>query len=253
MTIETEVVDLRQRVVEAEARAEAMKLVQEISAGAAHNFNNVLQIIMSSASMIEMTEDKDKINKYAKQILDATLKGNTIANRLSRFAKTLDDHSDPQPVNISELVANTIENTRVFWYTNANRAGAQIHVKKKITPNLTTVGVEGELSEVLINLIKNACEAMTEGGTLYISAEPGMGSILIKVTDTGAGVTQSGTYKVFTPFYTTKGDKGTGMGLATCRQIIERHDGSISLSSSKGHTTFTIALPDTSYYISSQP
>ena len=116
-----------------------------------------------------------------------------------------------------------------------------------VEPSLSVIGLENELSEVILNLIKNSCEAMPEGGILRVSLKSGMGSILLQITDTGHGISKDALPKIFTPFFTTKGQHGTGMGLATCRQIIEKHNGSISVSSTPSEmTTFTIALPDAS-------
>jgi signal transduction histidine kinase len=243
MPDEKELLELKKKVIEATAKAEAMKLVQEVSAGAAHNFNNLLQIILGSASMIEMTDDLAEAKRYAKNIEEAARKGTKTTQRLSDYARAVVTESTPMRVDVSKLINECIEDTRVFWYSRATRAGASIHMTYEVEPNLSIMGYKSELSEVVINLIKNSCEAMPEGGVIHVSAKSGLGSILIKISDNGTGIPRNILPKIFSPFFTTKGSEGTGMGLATCRQIIEKHDGSISVSSSPGHTVFTIALP----------
>jgi signal transduction histidine kinase len=243
MSTDTIVKDLKKQVIEATAKAEAMKLVQEVSAGAAHNFNNILQVIIGSASMIEMIDDIDEIKKYAKNIAEAAQKGVRTTQRLSDYARSIVYEAMPAQVDIAKLVEEVIEDTRVFWYSRATRARIHINVTQDIDTKLYVVGQKNELSEVLINLIKNSCEAMSQNGSIHISAKAALGSILIKVSDTGTGIPKHILTKIFAPFFTTKGPEGTGMGLATCRQIIEKHNGSLSVSSSPGYTTFTIALP----------
>jgi signal transduction histidine kinase len=92
-------------------------------------------------------------------------------------------------------------------------------------------------------LIKNAIEAMKQGGTITVSVRCEDGKVLAEVADQGCGIPQEQLLKIGQPFYTTK-DKGTGLGLMVSFKIIENHHGSISISSRSGEgTTFTIALP----------
>lgn len=237
----------QKEAVEAMTKAAGIQLVREVAAGVAHNFNNLLQVITSAASVIELTDDREKINKYATQILEASEKGKLTVERLAEYARSMSYTGEHRMVHMSRLVDNCIEYTRPFWHNVPRKGGYTIDVVPDIQPNLYIVGLENELSEVIINLIKNSCEAMPEGGTLRVSLKAGMGSILLQISDTGVGIPKSLIPKLFAPFFTTKGTAGTGMGLASSRQIIERHNGSISVSSNPHElTTFTIALPDAS-------
>jgi signal transduction histidine kinase len=243
MITDTEVIELKEKAADATAKAEAMQLVQEVSAGVAHNFNNILQVIVGAASLLEMTDDPDKVKHYAKMITDAAQKGIETVKRLSGYAKSMSYKGEPTRVDISKLMTDAIQYTRVFWYNRPKHAGYTIDMTYSVQPKLAIKGLENELSEVIINLIKNACEAMPEGGILHIAVNSGLGSVLIRIADSGTGIPRKVLPRIFAPFFTTKGPDGTGMGLATCRQIIEKHNGSISVSSAPGHTVFTIALP----------
>jgi signal transduction histidine kinase len=101
----------------------------------------------------------------------------------------------------------------------------------------------GQIRQVLINLFKNALEAMPKGGDLTVSAEVQADNLVLKITDTGHGIAPEQLQNLFTPFFTTK-DEGTGLGLTICRGLITQHQGEITIDSvvDRG-TTCTIRLP----------
>ena len=104
-----------------------------------------------------------------------------------------------------------------------------------------------ELREVLVNVIYNAVDAMPTGGEIRLSAQEVDDRVVLKITDTGTGMTPEVKSRLFDPFFTTKGKAGTGMGLAVSFGIIRRHNGSIEVESEPGSgTTFLIALPKAS-------
>jgi CheY-like chemotaxis protein len=105
-------------------------------------------------------------------------------------------------------------------------------------------GSASELREVFVNLIVNAVDAMPKGGKLTISCEPVGSELRLRFADTGTGMPEDVRQKIFDPFFSTKGAQGTGLGLSVSYSIIERHEGSISVSSEQGEgTVFTIDLP----------
>jgi len=97
----------------------------------------------------------------------------------------------------------------------------------------------------VLNLAKNALDAMPRGGTLAITSALSEGSIVVTVSDTGIGMSENVRKRIFDPFFTTKEPgKGTGLGLAICHDIVEKHQGSIGVTSAEGKgTAFTIKLP----------
>jgi signal transduction histidine kinase len=96
---------------------------------------------------------------------------------------------------------------------------------------------------VVVNLLTNAVQAMPDGGRLSVEGEIIDGKVSINISDTGVGISEENKAKLFTPLFTTKA-KGTGLGLAVCKRIIDAHMGSISVDSVEGEgTTFTILLP----------
>jgi signal transduction histidine kinase len=122
----------------------------------------------------------------------------------------------------------------------------EVSVVKNFDDNIPIIMADQlQLQQVLLNLLLNAIDAMPQGGTLTINTacDDDMSSIKIEISDSGQGISDKDMNKIFQPFFTTK-SRGTGMGLAITRRIIEEHGGSISVSSEYGRgTTFTIVLP----------
>jgi CheY-like chemotaxis protein len=105
-------------------------------------------------------------------------------------------------------------------------------------------GNPSELYEVLVNIIKNALEAMPKGGTLTISSEMRNGRIHLSVADTGEGISEENLQRLFQPFFTTKGKRSSGLGLSSSYGIVKKHQGSMAVKSALGQgSTFVISLP----------
>jgi len=122
-----------------------------------------------------------------------------------------------------------------------NRA---LDVKIKLNPRLPLAPVDRtQIQQVLVNLIKNAMQAMTRGGTLTLQTGEGSDGVWVSVADTGGGIAQEQINRIFDPFYTTK-KKGTGLGLMIVQRIVRAHGGRIELESHVGRgTTFRIWFP----------
>ena len=119
-----------------------------------------------------------------------------------------------------------------------------ITVKTKLARNLTATPIDAtQLQQVLVNLVKNAAQAMTTGGTLTLQTGETSDGVWVSVADTGGGIPQEQINRIFEPFYTTK-KKGTGLGLMIVQRIVRAHNGRIELESHVGRgTTFRIWLP----------
>ena len=119
-----------------------------------------------------------------------------------------------------------------------------LNVKQKFASHLPLAAIDaGQIHQVLVNLIRNAMQAMTKGGTLTLSTGHSADGVWVSVADTGGGIPQDQINRIFDPFYTTK-KKGTGLGLMIVQRIVRAHDGRIELESHVGRgTTFRILLP----------
>jgi signal transduction histidine kinase len=146
----------------------------------------------------------------------------------------------PQPklVSLNEIVEKTLD---LLKPELTNRG---LNVKTKLTRRLPAAPVDAtQLQQVLVNLIKNAMQAMTRGGTLTLQTGEGAEGVWVSVVDTGGGIPQEQINRIFEPFFTTK-KKGTGLGLMIVQRIVRAHGGKIELESHAGRgTTFRVWLP----------
>jgi two-component system, sporulation sensor kinase E len=148
--------------------------------------------------------------------------------------------SQPQlkPASLNEVVEKTLE----LLQPELENRGIQVHVRLAHQLPLTPIDVT-QMQQVLVNLIKNAMQAMTRGGTLTLQTGEGSDGIWVSVGDSGGGIPQEQINRIFEPFYTTK-KKGSGLGLMIVQRIVRSHGGTIELESQTGRgTVFRIRLP----------
>jgi two-component system, sporulation sensor kinase E len=149
----------------------------------------------------------------------------------------------PAPLQLKTVSLNdVVEKTLELLRPEIENRG--VTVNTKLSRNLTATPVDAtQLQQVLVNLVKNAMQAMTTGGTLTLQTGETGDDVWVSVSDTGGGIPQEQINRIFEPFYTTK-KKGTGLGLMIVQRIVRAHDGRIELESNVGRgTTFRIWLP----------
>lgn len=229
--------------------SEKMRAVGELASGVAHNVNNVLAIVLACTEIIQETEGATaEICHLARMIEIATLDGRDIVKRVQLFARR-EETVNKLPFDIAETIQQAIDLTRPVWFNQALGHGVKIEIVSNLMPNLYVLGIASEMREVLVNLIKNACEAMPQGGTLtvrcYAEQSQLASHIVLEVVDTGIGMDESTRQRIFEPFFTSKkAEHGTGLGLSVTWGIIDRHSGQIEARSAPGEgTTFLIRLP----------
>ena len=143
-------------------------------------------------------------------------------------------------LNVNDVVRQTMQ------LLGKREAFQQVNLVKALADNLSLVGGDrNQLQQVLVNLSLNACEAMSDGGTLMIATSGTNDQVVIEVTDTGCGIKPEHLDKIFEPFFTTKAvGKGTGLGLSVTYGIVQQHGGTLEVESAVGKgTTFIITLP----------
>ncbi len=211
-----------------------------LAGGIAHDFNNILTIILGNVSLARLQlHDPEKVTTRLEEAENATARAKDLAQQLLTFAR------GGEPVKKIIEVVGLLKEAAGFALHGSN-----VRVKFALANDLWPVEAdEGQLSQVIQNLVLNAVQAMPEGGTVTISAEnaespeAGKRYVKISVTDTGAGISEEHLQRIFDPYFTTK-QKGSGLGLATCYSIITKHGGKISVTSTLGKgSTFHISLP----------
>ncbi len=213
-----------------------------LTAGVAHEItnplNNISMIAQTYAELYNNLDEKDRIEFMNK--VDAE------TERIRQIVKNLLDFSKPKDANPKESDINAVIR-KTFTLVQNMIDVSNIEATVNLGDGLQHVFVdEHQIQQVLVNLVTNAVQAMSTGGRLVISSRPGKGrdSVEIGVADTGKGIASEFLPHIFDPFFSTKGEGGTGLGLSVSYGIIKNHKGEIRVESKAGvGTTFTIELP----------
>lgn len=227
---------------------ERMRALGTMASGIAHDLNNGLSLILGYGDML--LSDKENIpagsvaETYLQEIVLAGRDNAELVKRLRGFYRPADDRETRQAVNLNELVEQTLAFTAPKWQSEADSRGGSIAIKRDFEDVPLIAGAPAELREVLTNLIFNAVDAMPRGGRLCFRTWAKRKTVWLQVSDTGTGMTEEVRRNCLEPFFTTKGERGSGLGLAMSYGIIRRHGGRIAIKSrlNKG-TTFSICLP----------
>ncbi|HYN21618.1 MAG TPA: PAS domain S-box protein, partial [Thermoanaerobaculia bacterium] len=247
--------DISERLrLEAEIRqAQKMEAVGRLAGGVAHDFNTLLGTIRGYSEMLlSALPAGEALHRHVEQIHHAALRGAQLTQQLLAFSRR------------QEVQAQAVDLGRLLEDVEAmldRLIGEDVELIRKIEPGLGHVwGDSGELHQVILNLIVNACDAMPSGGTLglFLSGvdadqalvveggrlPPGR-YVLLRVSDTGIGMDEEIRRRIFEPFFTTKEPgKGTGLGLSTVHAIVRRSKGGITVESQPGQgSTFRVYLP----------
>ncbi len=224
--------------------AKKMAAIGRYAAGIVHNLNNPLQVIMGYAQLLAMRHPDNR------QIMTLRKAAGQMKKIIGTILSTSHKESKREymPVNLNEILKDQIELLRANSFFRY-----YVQTEMKLKPLPTYSGIYAHFSQSIGNLIKNAAEAMykTEEKVLSISTSLEDDVIIIKIADTGHGIPKERIEKIFDPFFTTKPltatddhPTGTGLGLASSKEMIESYDGEILVDSEVGKgTTFTVRLP----------
>lgn len=230
---------------------ERLAALGTMAGGIAHDFNNALGIIMGFGELLLRDSEHGLTKENALQPITAILTSAEdaarIVQRLREFYRP-DETSDQRlPVDLNQLIAQVISLTQPRWQTEATASGSTITVNTEPGDIPCVAGDAAELREVLTNLIFNAVDALPKGGTITFRTQAEAAAVVLKISDTGTGMSEEVRQHCLEPFFTTKGERGTGLGLAMVFGILQRHDGTLAIESERGKgTTFTLCLPPAS-------
>ena len=213
-----------------------------LTAGVAHELTNPLNNISMMAQ--NFIEYYDSLSAQDRIGLMSRVEGET--ERIQEIVKNLLDFSKPKEANLQEADVNAVITKTMSLVQNMLDV-SNINTKLGLAENLPAIYLDAhQIQQVLVNLITNAVQAMSSGGTLFIGSRLGRkgDSIEMTVKDSGRGISPEFLPHIFDPFFSTKGDVGTGLGLSVSYGIIKNHKGEIRVESKPGvGTTFTIELP----------
>ncbi len=240
----------RQEIAARLTQAQKMEAVGQLAGGIAHDFNNLLTIVSGYARRLSARSDLVTARPDLEQILLAADRAAELTRQLLAFARR--GHTSASLIDVSALARELEPMVRRLL-------AADIVFEFQLAPGLPQVMMDRTgLEQIMMNLMINASDAMPAGGTLRVTTrersvsgeeaavhglEPGS-YVQLAIADTGTGMAPETVERIFEPFFSTKGERGTGMGLATVYGTVDQADGWIDVTSSLGEgTTFTVLLP----------
>jgi signal transduction histidine kinase len=223
--------------------------VGAMASGVAHDFNNALMLIMGFGEILLADAERQCLTKenaipLLNDIMTAARDASTLVGQLRKFSRSGETEEMHQPVHLNALIEQAVSFTKPKWDTQALDEGRRIRVEVDCQDVPVVMGDAARLRDAITNLIFNAVDAMPKGGTLTLRTRVQGENALLEVSDTGTGMTDEVRRRCFEPFYTTKGQDGTGLGLAMVFGIAQHHSATIDIASKPGKgTTFTLRLP----------
>jgi len=224
-----------------------MEALGRMTMGVAHDLNNLLSGLIGHIELLreeaEETGSVDGLQSSIRTIEQTAEDGAALIEKLQRYIRQ-DTEEHFEQVDLSALVDDCITLTQPYWYNEPRREGIEIEVETALSEVPPIQGAAAELREVFVNLILNAVQAMPDGGTLSFETYVADRSVCARVHDTGIGMSDDVQANIFEPLFTTKGDDGTGMGLAASYGIVQEHEGTIEVASEPEEgTQLTLTFP----------
>jgi PAS domain S-box-containing protein len=220
-------------------QSEKLAAMGRLTSQIAHELNNPLYGIMNTLELLK-TEipPENRRRKILEMALSEIVRLSDLLRKMLSFSKP--DQEERHPVDINSVL------DEILLLHEKQLKENDINIKYRLAEGLGLVKAsKNQLRQVFLNMVANARDAMTNGGTLTVTTGPDGDNVVIDITDTGYGIREEHIDKIFDSFFTTKGEvKGVGLGLSVCYGFIQDHGGDIEVKSKEGiGTTFTIILP----------
>jgi signal transduction histidine kinase/ActR/RegA family two-component response regulator len=240
--------DLRQ-TQDAVMQQERLRALGQMASGIAHDINNAISpLLLLTESLIETEPGLSvRSQRHLKMMRRAVTDVAQTVGRLREFYRKRESQQEQTQVDVNSVVGQVIDMTRARWSDMPQQRGVVIALTTDLGGDLPCVmGVESELREIMINLVFNAVDAMPDGGRLALrtrvvdgSEKSGseLRSVTIEVIDSGVGMDEETQMRCAEPFFSTKGDRGTGLGLAMVYGIAKRHGADLEIESAPGAGT----------------
>jgi signal transduction histidine kinase/CheY-like chemotaxis protein len=245
--------DLRQSQQTA-LQQERLRALGQMASGIAHDINNAISpVALYTESLLEREPNlSERTRSYLVTIQRAIEDVAETVARMREFYRPREPEIVLGRIHINRAVQQIIELTRARWSDVPQQRGIMIEVRNELADDLPElIGAESEVRDALTNLIFNAVDAMPNGGVLTLRTSLlGSERVCLEVNDTGIGMDEETRRRCLEPFYTTKGERGTGLGLAMVYGMIQRHSAELEIDSEPGKGTtmrliFTLSVPDT--------
>ncbi len=232
--------EYNEQLIQSEKRAAVGKL----AAGVAHNFNNLLEVILGETQIMLAEGSSAEHMRRLERIEEAALRGADLAQRLGTYAHGPEDDRQGIIEDLSALVEDVVQLAKPVWKDGPEQVGVTIAVHKSLEPVPPCIGDRSKIADLVVSLIRNAVEVMPEGGDLTIKTWSEPGACCLSVTDSGLGMSEEVCRRAFDPFFTTKGPQSPGLGLTVAQAVVRNAGGEVVLESKpKAGTTAIVRLP----------
>jgi PAS domain S-box-containing protein len=234
--------DLRQTQQQV-MQQERLRALGQMASGIAHDINNAISPMSLYADALLEREPNltDTGRKQLETIQRAVDDVAATVARMGEFYRLREPRAALLPVDLNLLAEHVVDLTRARWSDMAQQRGIVIRMQLELDPGLPQIAaVESQIRDALVNLVFNAVDAMPNGGPLVIRTRGdgyGHHRISIEITDAGIGMDEDTRRRCLEPFFTTKGERGTGLGLAMVFGVAERHGATLDIESQPGQGT----------------
>lgn len=228
---------------------ERLVAVSNLASGVAHHFNNLLQVVISASQLAALFMEEGKLEEARaglRQIDESVETAAGISKRLQSFAgiRREPGTGGGSVFDLSETVERAVELSRVWVEQASVEDQRSIDIELRLDSGCYVIGFESAIFDVMINLLRNAFEAMPDGGRIEVAGSCEGEAVRISIRDTGTGIAPEHLSRIFEPFFTTKGYQTPGMGLPSSLGTVRSMNGDIGVESTPGEgTTFIVTLP----------
>jgi signal transduction histidine kinase len=227
---------------------ERLHAFSEMAGGVVHDFNNALMAVVGYSEILlrrpELLNDHKTVLEYLKTMNTAGRDASQVVTRLRDFYRPREQTDIFESLDFNALLEQIVPLTQPKWKNQALARGCTVSLRLELQKVPPISGNPAELRELLTNLVFNAVDAMPAGGVITLRTRSEDRQVVVEVADTGTGMTPEVRERCLEPFFSTKQDSGTGLGLSMVFGTIQRHEGMLEIDSEVGKgTTFRIRLP----------
>lgn len=228
-------------------RKERMAALGQMASGIAHDINNSLAQVSGFSELLESLPaeslELEKVRRYSAIIHKASGDAAATIAKLRKFYQPRDERAPRQPVRLDLLLREVLDFTRPMWKNTAGARGGDIELVLDLGPTPPLAGDPSQLRQVFTNLVFNALDAMPLGGRLRLHTRCEERQVIVAIEDSGVGMSEDVLMRCTEPFFTTKGEGGSGLGLGMAVDTVRDHKGELSLRSEPdGGTTVELVF-----------
>jgi PAS domain S-box-containing protein len=233
----------KRRLLRQVVQSERLRAMGEMTAMVAHNFNNLLAVILGRTQLLLHRESSAELKGSLELIQSSAMRAGEMVRQLQEYFGEQVDLRFTE-VDVNSIIREVAVYLETLWRTAREPGAPTIAVKLDLAPIPAVRGADPLLQDVFRRILANAAEAMPKGGQIRVHTEANDTSVLIRVEDDGVGMSPETLRRAFDPFFTTKGSRTRGLGLSASFGIIQRHEGRIEVHSEVGQgTRVEIILP----------